>query len=160
HDADVADAGPDHVRVAHALLRNAGAIDVEAHEAAGRRAANLQGDARALGAAQHLEHVTVGDRARDRLSVDRDDAVAGPDAEPLRGRALERRDDDQLAAADLELDADARIVVAELVGELRVAFLGQVDAVRIEGLEHALDGALDQRTVVDRLDVIALDMEE
>ena len=114
-------------------------------------------DQRALGAAQQLEDVVVGDRARHVLVVDLDDAVAGADAEAERRRALERRDDDELAVADLELDADARVVAVELVAERLVALGRHVDRVRVERLQHAVDRALDQLLVVERLDVLRAD---
>jgi len=64
---------------------------------------------RSLRPAQLLEHVVLAD-AHGRHAVDLDDAVAGADAEAIRGAALDRRDDGQVAVADGERDADPEVI--------------------------------------------------
>ena len=79
-----------------------------------------------------------------RLAFDLGNDVARADAQPVGGRALERRDDGQVALAHLHRDAET--VVAPLLALLKlgVLLLGQEIRVRIERPQHAADRSVDE----------------
>jgi hypothetical protein len=88
-DAQIADPGPDHVRVGNALDGDLGALDRDAQGLSFVLAHDGHFDGRAGGPAQQLEDVVVGHALRERLLVDLGDAVARAQPEPVGRRALE-----------------------------------------------------------------------
>ncbi len=71
-----------------------------------------------------------------------------------------RRDDDDRAVADLERDADPRVLAVEVLVHALGALLGQVDGVGVERPQHAVDRALDELLVVRDVDVVVLHQVE
>ena len=159
-DAHVADPGPDHVGVGNALDRDLGALDREAERLGLVLAGDRDRDRAPRGAPQQLEDVVVVEGLGERLAVDLHDPVAGADSQAVSGRALERRDDDDRAVADLERDADPRVLAVEVLVHALGALLGQVDGVGVERPQHAVDRALDELRVVRDVDVVVLHQVE
>ena len=99
-------------------------------------------DLRALGTLQLLDD-GVDRQVVDGLSLDLVDDVAGADAEPVGGRALDRRDD-----GDLPLRLLMMIEAVEgpaLLLDHRGVLLGFEEVrVRVEGAEHPVDGRVDE----------------
>ena len=90
------------------------------------------------------------------LVLDLDDLVAGLDAGAIRGRVLDRRDDGEHVVARGDLDAQAAEAAARVDLQLLVQIRRQIGAVRIERVEHAGDGAVDQLLRGDVVDVVLL----
>jgi hypothetical protein len=155
-DTHVADARLDHVGVRNALDRDLRPLDREVQGLGHVVAVDRDLDGAPRRPAQQLEHVVVRQVLGERLLVDLGDAITRGDAQPERGRALERRDHDDRAVSDLELDADAGVLAAEVFVHSLRALLGQIHGVRIERLQHAVDRAVDQLLVVRHLDVVVL----
>ncbi len=92
--------------------------------------------------------------------VDLDDQVTGLDAGAKRGRVLDRRNDLDDAVFDADLDAQA----AELALGRDLQFLVRIGVekvrVRVQPVDHAVDGFLDELVIGHRLDVVALDAPE
>ena len=88
--------------------------------------------------------------------ADRRDLIARLDARLRRRRALDRRDDLDVAILALaDLDAEPVELAPGVDLHLLVGLGVEEGRVRIELGEHAPHGALHQRALVDRLDVVA-----
>ena len=107
-------------------------------------------------AAQLADRV-VGGPALGGLAFDLGDHVAAADALVVGRRALEHPHGGDVAVG--RLDGDAEPVVAPFLplAHLRVAARVHEARVRIERLEHAVDGAVDQAVGLDFLGVLRLD---
>ena len=75
----------------------------------------------------------------------------------IRWRAFEERDDRDLAVDDGDRDAEAVVAAFLPLAHLRVGAGIHEARMRIERLEHAGDGAVDQPVGLDRADVIGVD---
>ena len=145
-DVDVADAGADHEGEIDGGVGDVVADEVEGEWLGGAFAAHGDGDVGALGA---LEQAGDGGgvHAGGGLAVDGEDDVAGPDAGLIGRACLRRGRGRRLGLAvliGLRLDAHADAVVAAMLVFAHLGEgLGIVEiGVRIEGVEHARDGAV------------------
>ncbi len=75
-------------------------------------------------------------------------------------RPFERRDHHDDAVANVELNADPRILPVELLVHPLGTLRSQEHRVRIERLEHPVDRSAHQLLVVRRLDVVVLNQVE
>ena len=89
------------------------------------------------------------------LPVDGHDPVAGPQT-GIEGRAAFNRTDDDHAAGGqrADLDADALKPSFRVVLKLLIFLAVEVFTVRIEAVEHAVDGTVQQHLGIDLLDVV------
>ncbi len=132
-----------------------GPLDVEGEVLA--VALHVDVDGGALGAGDHLDAL-VGGLVLGGLAVHLDDLVAGEDAGVERGGFLERGDDVEPAVAHVDLAADAGERAGHGLLELGGVLGGDVLGVGVvEGLEHAVDGALGELAGVGLLDVVGHD---
>ncbi len=115
-----------------------------------------QGHGFALGAAD-LGHRVLQGNVQGRLPVDFDDDVSGLEPGLVRRRVLDGRDDGQAFVADADLNADA----AEFALEFFLHHLELVEfdegRMRVDGIEHALDGAVDEIRAVHFLNIVLFD---
>ncbi len=125
------------------------------------RAATAQGDVdlRALGSLESLDGL-VARPALGILGLDLRDHVAP--AQPLleRRRPLEDRHDGDVAVDDLDRDAEPVIAAMLALAHLRVGLRIEEARVRVQRLQHAVDGAVDEPIGRQLLDVVALDGRE
>ena len=78
------------------------------------------------------------------LALDARDDVAAADAGAVRRRALEQRHDGDVAVDRLDREADAVVLALLPLAHLRVLLGVEEAGVRVEGLEHAADGVVNQ----------------
>ena len=109
------------------------------------------------GVAAHLLDRLVEIEAVDQLTVDVGDVIAGLDPCAPCGRVLGRSDD--LHRTVLDRNGEAKAAVIPVGRGLELVEVGRFDVarMRIQRGEHAVDCALDQRLVVDLVDIIRLD---
>ena len=152
-DVDVADAVLDLPLHRTKLDPLAGHADIDRLVAAGPDDRELHVGARI---ALHLRDGLVERQAVDQLAVDVRDVVAGLDAGAPGRRVLGRRD--HLHRAVFDRDGEAKAAVIAVGRGLELVEVARLDigTVRVERGEHAVDRALDQRVVVDRVDVVRL----
>ena len=91
------------------------------------------------------------------LAVDVGDIVAGLDARAPRRRVLGRRDDLHHAVLDRDGEAEAAVIAVRRGLQLVEVRPFLIARMRVERGKHSVDRALDQRLVVDRVDVVRLD---
>jgi hypothetical protein len=106
------------------------------------------------GRALHLLDGLVEAQAVEKLAVDVGDIVAGLDPGAPCGRVLHRGDDLHRAVLDADRDPEAAVIA---VGRgLQHIEVGRLDEARmwVERGEHAVDRALDERMVVDLVDIL------
>lgn len=156
NEADVADGVVGHEVGVDGIDGDLVARDFEVVD--GALAEDVDGDDGAFLAAQVLENEVIVDTvARGGTAVDADELVAHHDADFLGGASIDDGAHNYRIVNDLEGDADAFEVALEpLVGPLDVLG-GDVHAVRVEGLEHGLDGFLAHAVHVGGIDVVAVD---
>ena len=75
-----------------------------------------------------------------------------------RGRAIQRRDDDDLAVLHRYLDADAGVLARARDLDIVVLVAVEIGRIGIQRGHHAPHGGLQQAMIVDGLDVLALDL--
>ena len=112
----------------------------------------------AAGLAAHLLDRFVERVAVDQLAIDVGDVVAGLDARLPRRRVLGRSD--HLDRPVLHSDRQAEPAVAAVDQGLQRVVVGAfgIRGMRVERGQHAIDRALDQSVVVDRHDIVLLDL--
>ena len=103
--------------------------------------------------AAHLVDRFVEVEAVKQFAVDVGDIVAGLDPGLVGGRVLGRGDNLDRAVLDGDRQADPAVIAVRGGLQLAVVAALHVGAVRVERGQHAVDGALDQGVVVDRVDV-------
>ena len=112
------------------------------------------------GLAAHFLH-GIGERhAAGRDVVDLDDQVARLDPGAERRRVFDRRNHFDDAIFDADFDAEPAESALSRNLELAKGFGIEKVRVRVEPVDHAVDGFADQLVVGDRLDVITLDPAE
>ena len=157
-DAQIAVTGFEHLG-AHAANVDDLARQGEGQRLVGLLARNREHDLRA-GLAAHLL-----DRAGQRQTaggglVDLDDQVAGLDAGAKRGRILDRRDDLDEAVFHADLDAQAAELALRRYLQFLVGIGVEEVGVRVQPVDHAVDGFFDQFFICHRFDIVALDATE
>ena len=106
----------------------------------------------ARGAAHPLDRLVEG-AAIEQLAVDMGDEVARLDPGAVGGGVAGRRD--HLHGAVLHRDGEAEAAIIAVGGAHQVLEAARVEigGVRIEAVEHSVDGAADQALVVDLVDI-------
>src|SRR5204863_358870 len=113
-------------------------------------------DGRSFGTAQ-LSHRVVARPALGLFAFDFRDDVAAPKALLIRWRAFEERDDRDFAIDDGDRNAEAVVTPLLPLAHLGVRAGIHEARMRVERLEHAGDGTVDQAVGFDRADVIRVD---
>ena len=153
----VADSRPDQEMYVHAVTRNLVAHQGEFHRLLHAFARDADVHRRPF---RPLEHVGDFGRAHvfRRLSINRDDHVAGMNAGLIRWRAGEGENHNDLVVARPHRHAHAVVLAALVFAHQRVRFGIEEIRMRIERVQHARDGSVVDRLVgVDRLGVVFLD---
>ncbi len=156
--ADPADGRIDHLGLDR-LHADLGARDRHREGAFFALAVDRQRDLGAGLAAHALDRLFERQPAH-RLVVDAGDQVAGLDAGAEGGRVLDRVDDLDQSLFLRDLDAQAGKTAARAFLQFLEILGVQIRRMRVEAGHHALDGFGQQLLVVDRLDVLALDLPE
>ena len=154
--------------VSVALLDHLGADAAEADDLAGERegqrhfdvlAGDRQHDLRAGFTPHSFDGLVQRQPACHRV-VDLDDEVPGLDAGAKRGSVLDRRDD--LDDAVFDADFDSQAAKLALGGDLQFLECVGIEEirVRVQPVDHAVDGFAYELVVGDGLDVVALDPSE
>ena len=118
-------------------------------------AAQADLDLCALGAAQLLDGLVAGP-ALGVLPFDTGDHVAAADALLVGRRPFEERHDGDVAVDRRDADAEAVVAAFLALAHLGVGAGVEEARVRVERLEHAGDGAVDEAVGFDVLDVLLL----
>ena len=108
----------------------------------------------------HLLDRLLERHALDGFVVELDDEIARLEARFRRRRVVDRRDDLDQAVIHGDLDAESAELAAGLNLHVAEAFGVHVARVRVERGQHAVDRGLDQLVILDRLDVVLLDLRE
>src|SRR6185312_16180070 len=151
-DADVADVALEAEAGRLHLDGLAGQGDVERilHVGAAQRDLDRGADL-----AAHLVDGLLQGHSLHRLAVQREDQVARLDAGLGGGRIVDRRHHLDDAVLHRDFDAEPAELAPGLDLHVLVDLGVHVAGVRVERREHALDGILHQRLLVDRLDIVA-----
>ena len=149
----------DHERAAHRRDVDVVALDVQIDEPRRARAPDRDVHLGALLAAQR-PHRLVARPAVRVLALDPRDDVAPAQALLVGGRALEQAHHGDVAVDDDDADAEAVVVPFLPLAHLRVGPRVHEVRVRIQRLQHAVDGAVHQPGGVHRLGVVVLDGSE
>ena len=157
-----------HAQIAVAGLDQLGPHAAEVDDFAGQRkrqrcidilARDDQRDLRAGLAAHFLDRLGQGEAAGDGF-VDLDDEVAGLDTRTECRGILDRRNDFDDPVFDADFDAEA----TELALGRDLQFLERIGiekvGMRVQAVDHAVDGFADELIVRYRLDIVALDPAE
>ena len=153
-DADVAHLRPNHIIAVNGLHGNLVSHDLENKPLADAAAHHAQLHPCPLGAAEPphdflLAHL---DACNQRV-VDRDDTIAGHDAD-LLGRAFQDGlNDEQRILHEIELNADAVEGAVQGLRHFLGLLLGGIRGVGIELLEHSPDGILHELVLVDGVNI-------
>ena len=137
----------DQLVVARALERN---LD----EGALRPPEHLDGAVGQRGPGQRLPLFVL--PGADVLAGDAHDDVAAPDPLLVGRRAFEQRHDVDVEVDDLDRDPEAVVVPFLPLPHLLVVLRVHKARMRVERLQHAADGAVDQAGGIDLVDVIGL----
>ena len=98
--------------------------------------------------------------ALDRRVVQSHHQVAGLDPRPRGGGVVDGRNDSNEPVLHADFYSEAAELSAGPGLQLRIVVRHEVGGVRIESRQHAFDGVLEKRLVVDGLDVVVLDLDE
>jgi hypothetical protein len=112
------------------------------------------------GPAAHLSDRFVHVHPARVVPFDLEDLVARAHAGARRRRARERDEHREKIPARVDLDADAAELPRGVRFEQRVVLGREVARVRVEGVDHAAHGAVDDAVFVHRVDVAVLDVRE
>ena len=93
-------------------------------------------------------------------SIDLDQPIARLEPGARGGSVVDRRHHHHVVAARGELQADAAVFALGLLLEGGVRARVHEARVRIQGVDHAVDGSVDQLRLVHRFDVVILDQRE
>ena len=110
--------------------------------------------------ATHLLYRLIERHALHRLFVEPDDQITRTHARPLRRCVVDRGDDLDEPILHANLDAQAAELAAGADADIAVVLFVEIRGMRIQAAEHALNGILEELSVVDRLDIVLLDASE
>jgi len=110
----------------------------------------------ALGSANLGDRVLQGN-VQSRNAVDFEDDIPGSEARLVRRSVLDGSDDGQALVPDSDLDSDTAEFALKLLLHHPKLFEINICGMRVYGIEHALDGTVDQIRAVDFLDIVFFD---